>query len=442
MSSLSPTIDALTDLQQHKNRRFSSQSDLNSPNEIQTKSGIDVIDLELLRLEFELQELDMNQIFTCCLENTTNTGRLIVNKSILGYIGQDAANVVKIKIYLHDIVNIEKRNTASVFPNAIRIYTTQNFYTFVSFLKRNAAHKLMQLYWEDSCKEYAALIGESTLKIPNMSNSQEEIVFPKSSVTNALKNSEEDDIGSTLQEKLLGEQESISRIASADIDLSKSPTIQSANTPMKIKEALEDVIDIKSASEDKKDNQAALQLNPNDPVKAFWSNMGKSLATIQAQITEKTKPRQKSSISISKTMDSLNVIAEDIGKNSPSPKPYVPGSPDVDKLLKPLLSVPSMSNLPIGSQFKMIVFEKLIKLKPKYIYRFLFESPLLQRTLQSQGAIDLEITHWSEVLYKDTISGTQSKCNSRTIAYKVNRPTELFKFSDIHYLVNSVENEK
>ena len=430
----STTIDALTiDMSQKQMRRFASQSNISSPDEVQTKKGMDVIDLELLKIEFEIDYLDLNQVFTCSLEDTSNTGRLVITPKILGYIGQDQNLTTKIRIHLHDIVNIEKRNTASVFPNAIRVYTIQNHYTFVSFLKRNAAHKLIFSCWDNACREFACSRSEIPVRSPfaNIQFEEEQILSPRISQINP-------DDGS-MQSKLLGVVE-LRRSASEEIKSSTKSQEQlltppmtgntsNLDTPVKIKQALDDIIELKIDPSIKEVPQSSSN-TANDQVKAFWSTMGKSLATIQAQITEKTKPRPY------KVM-STNVIEESSElrpQGQAIPRPPAP-LPDINKKL--LKSIPSVV---LGDSLKSVVLEKTLKLKSKYVYRFLFESPLLQRTLQSQGATDLEITHWSNANYQQ--GNEVVKCNQRTISYKVQRPTDTFKFTDVHYLVNCVEGKK
>ena len=417
---MSPTIDALTDIPQKSLRRFSSQLDMTSPNEVQTKKGLDVIDIELLKSEFDIDFLDLNQVFTCSLENTTNNGRLLITPRLLGYIGQDQQHITKIKIHLHDIVNVEKRNTSSVFPNAIRIYTTQNFYTFVSFLKRNAAHKLIHSCWENACREYATTRGENLIKIPLIPNINEELIIDKSTPpehhsANSINNS------SSLTSKLLG-VESIKPTRSMDsLNLPTTPERKTEpTTPAKLLQAMNDVIEIKTDKLEEEKKDVFPLPSANDQVKTFWNNMGKSLQAIQVQITEKTKPKLKPTGS-SMTVDIINTITE-YSRPPSAPKT----TPDAKKL-KPVIN-------------RTVLIEKELKLKAKYVYRYLFESPLLQRTLQAQGASELEISHWSEGRYSDELDSI--KCNQRTINYKIQRPTEVYKYSDVHYLVETIDNEK
>eukprot|EP00835_Amoeboradix_gromovi_P001041 NODE_41_length_29768_cov_0.533924.p4 type:complete len:444 gc:universal NODE_41_length_29768_cov_0.533924:4653-5984(+) len=430
-SPLSPTVDALTEVSTKSMKRFSSQLNLTSPNEVQTKQGLNKIDQEFLKSEFVIEYLDVNQVFTCSYNDSANTGRIVVTPKILGYMGNDLNSITKISIQLHDIINIEKRNTSSVFPNAIRIYTTQNHYTFVSFLKRNAAFKLILSCWENACLEHASSRNENIIHIANLSADHDahraisaSADFPSAidqneSNTNVSTSSEFIDPvaveSGTMQSKLLGfdNNQSLDQLESQQPIIKKEPSEQDVY-----------VDPVPSANSDP-------LTSANDQVKAFWSNMGKSLISIQAQITEKTKPKARapSSNSLSSTLaattnkllDPLMSLSEPQSTSATVKPPPLP--PSLKSLTTPLRPILVQS----------------IKLKCKYVYRFLFESPLLQRTLQQQGATDLEITHWYDANYSN--NGTTVRRNARTISYKISRPSDMYKYTDVHYLINSDEGQ-
>jgi hypothetical protein len=68
-------------------------------------------------------------------------GHICFNANILGWV----TNVV---ISFQDIVAIEKRNTALVFPNAIQISTLHHRYFFASFVFREQAYSQVTTTWK------------------------------------------------------------------------------------------------------------------------------------------------------------------------------------------------------------------------------------------------------------------------------------------------------
>lgn len=95
----------------------------------------------------------INTDYSCAWEKDILwQGRIYITSVAFCFYAKIFGNEIKQTIYLKDIINIEKANTAGVFSNAIRIYVQGTKpYFFASFLRRDQVYDEMIELWEN-CK--------------------------------------------------------------------------------------------------------------------------------------------------------------------------------------------------------------------------------------------------------------------------------------------------
>ncbi|KAL1918511.1 uncharacterized protein VTP21DRAFT_3171 [Calcarisporiella thermophila] len=89
--------------------------------------------------------------YSCALQKEILVqGRLFISEGHICFNANIFGWVTTLVIGLQDIVNIEKKMTALVIPNAIQISTFHKKYTFASFLSRDSAYNCMVTVWRAS----------------------------------------------------------------------------------------------------------------------------------------------------------------------------------------------------------------------------------------------------------------------------------------------------
>ncbi|AET41450.1 GRAM and VASt domain-containing protein Ecym_8163 [Eremothecium cymbalariae DBVPG len=86
--------------------------------------------------------------FSCALsKDILLQGRLYVSSEHICFYSNILGYVSVVVIPLGEVVQIEKKNTAAIFPNAIAIHTLQKKYVFASFMSRDTAFDLITNVW-------------------------------------------------------------------------------------------------------------------------------------------------------------------------------------------------------------------------------------------------------------------------------------------------------
>lgn len=75
-------------------------------------------------------------------------GRLFVGEEHVCFYANILGWITSVVIAYRDIVSIDKRNTAVIFPNAIQVATLHHRYFFASFMYREEAYKQLQAAWK------------------------------------------------------------------------------------------------------------------------------------------------------------------------------------------------------------------------------------------------------------------------------------------------------
>ncbi|KNC96387.1 uncharacterized protein SPPG_08286 [Spizellomyces punctatus DAOM BR117] len=96
--------------------------------------------------------------YTCALERDVLWhGKLYFTDVHLCFYGKLFAKSTKIVVNFREVTGIEKKNTAGMFPNAIRITVDQDTkYVFSSFLKRDAAYEDLIHLWRNTVSPLSA----------------------------------------------------------------------------------------------------------------------------------------------------------------------------------------------------------------------------------------------------------------------------------------------
>ncbi|KAJ3101710.1 hypothetical protein HDU97_001119 [Phlyctochytrium planicorne] len=93
-------------------------------------------------------EDNLLSVYACAWEkDVLLQGKLFITKSHCAFYCNLLGNAQTLLISMSDIVTVEKKSTAGMFPNAIRIVTADNKYVFSSFLKRDNAFTDIVEYW-------------------------------------------------------------------------------------------------------------------------------------------------------------------------------------------------------------------------------------------------------------------------------------------------------
>lgn len=86
-------------------------------------------------------------------------GRLYLGEEHLCFYANILGWITSVVIALRDVVSIEKRNTALIFPNAIQVATLHHRYFFASFVYRDDAFTQLQRAWRRALLDKATLTG-------------------------------------------------------------------------------------------------------------------------------------------------------------------------------------------------------------------------------------------------------------------------------------------
>lgn len=91
------------------------------------------------------------EVFSCALQkDILIQGRLYLNFDDLNFKSKIFGIKTDIIIKIKDIVQLEKKTTAMLFPNGIVIKTVDKTYTFASFLNRDSVFEKIMKRWSDS----------------------------------------------------------------------------------------------------------------------------------------------------------------------------------------------------------------------------------------------------------------------------------------------------
>ncbi|KAJ3126482.1 Protein Aster-B [Nowakowskiella sp. JEL0407] len=99
--------------------------------------------------ELEKEVDSLHGIYSCALERDVLwQGKIYQTALHLAFYGKIFSKAAKVIIHFQDVYTIEKKSTAGMFPNAIRITTANTRYVFSSFLKRDSAFLDMIDAWK------------------------------------------------------------------------------------------------------------------------------------------------------------------------------------------------------------------------------------------------------------------------------------------------------
>lgn len=105
-----------------------------------------------------------DEFFSCALQkDILIQGKLYLNFDNLHFRSNIFGIKTEIEIDLKDIVQLEKKTTAILFPNGIVVKTLDKTYTFASFLNRDSVFEKIMKRWSDSI---ISDIGENPSQIP------------------------------------------------------------------------------------------------------------------------------------------------------------------------------------------------------------------------------------------------------------------------------------
>ena len=85
-------------------------------------------------------------------------GRMFIGEEHVCFYANILGWVTSVVISFRDIVAIDKRNTALLFPNAIQIATLHHRYFFTSFVFREQAFAKMTRVWRRTIGEKVAIV--------------------------------------------------------------------------------------------------------------------------------------------------------------------------------------------------------------------------------------------------------------------------------------------
>jgi len=100
---------------------------------------------------------------SCVLERDVPwRGRIFYSRNFLCFYGKHNDKSAKVIIPWREVLAIEKKMTAGVFPNAIRVHALHTKYFFVGFPKRDAVYLRLKDLWEQRLKPLVCLIAMYT----------------------------------------------------------------------------------------------------------------------------------------------------------------------------------------------------------------------------------------------------------------------------------------
>ncbi|KAJ3213904.1 hypothetical protein HDU67_002310 [Dinochytrium kinnereticum] len=103
--------------------------------------------------ELAAQSENLVAVYACAWEkDVLLQGKMFLTQSHCAFYCNILGSATTLLISLTDIVTVEKKSTAGMFPNAIRIATAENKYVFSSFIKRDSAFTdIVELWRMSSC---------------------------------------------------------------------------------------------------------------------------------------------------------------------------------------------------------------------------------------------------------------------------------------------------
>ena len=84
-------------------------------------------------------------------------GRLYVGEEHVCFYANIFGWITSVVIAIRDIVAIERRYTAIIFPNAIQISTLHHRYFFASFIYREEAFKQLHVAWKKMMNQHVKI---------------------------------------------------------------------------------------------------------------------------------------------------------------------------------------------------------------------------------------------------------------------------------------------
>ncbi|KAI9338474.1 hypothetical protein BDR26DRAFT_412803 [Obelidium mucronatum] len=102
-------------------------------------------------------------VYNCALEKDILwQGKLYCTTNYLCFHSVVFGKTEKLILKLKDIISIEKKMTAGVFPNAIKMTLLDGKYTFASFLKRDSSYADISAQWKSVRGSPKVLLGSSS----------------------------------------------------------------------------------------------------------------------------------------------------------------------------------------------------------------------------------------------------------------------------------------
>ncbi|KAJ3409946.1 hypothetical protein HDV05_004145 [Chytridiales sp. JEL 0842] len=93
-------------------------------------------------------------VYNCAYEKDVLwQGKMYITANYVSFYGMIFGKATILNLPLREVVCIEKKNTAGVFPNAVRVSTLDTKYVFASFLKRDSAYGDLMEVWK-ACNLY------------------------------------------------------------------------------------------------------------------------------------------------------------------------------------------------------------------------------------------------------------------------------------------------
>lgn len=91
---------------------------------------------------------------SCALERESVLwhGKLLMTPNHLLFYGKLFTKALALTVHYKDILSLEKKNTAGLFPNAVKVSTLHSKYYFNGLLKRDSTYSVMKQAWEDCLK--------------------------------------------------------------------------------------------------------------------------------------------------------------------------------------------------------------------------------------------------------------------------------------------------
>ncbi|KAJ3031295.1 UNVERIFIED_CONTAM: hypothetical protein HDU68_005351 [Siphonaria sp. JEL0065] len=104
-------------------------------------------------------------VYNCALEKDILwQGKLYCTTNYFCFLSVVFGKTERLIIRLRDVISIEKKMTAGVFPNAIKITLLDGKYTFASFLKRDSSYADISAHWKAARGNPKVILGSAGSK--------------------------------------------------------------------------------------------------------------------------------------------------------------------------------------------------------------------------------------------------------------------------------------